>query len=85
MQDEELRAALRDALVEPEIDAFRAMIRRGESTRGEVTADHPALEFVPAQIFGVLRARPVLEGRDADETYIVRFVEAAVLPALGLT
>ncbi|WP_055715081.1 TetR/AcrR family transcriptional regulator [Streptomyces torulosus] len=84
VQDEELRAALRDALVEPEIDALKAMIDRGVA-RGEVPADHPALEFVPAQIFGVLRARPVLEGQDADETYIIRFMEAAVFPALGLT
>ncbi|MDX3645887.1 TetR/AcrR family transcriptional regulator [Streptomyces sp. MB09-02B] len=83
VQDEELKAALRDALVEPEIDALRAMIARGVA-RGEVPADHPALEFVPAQIFGVLRARPVLEGRDADETYIIKFMEAAVLPTLGL-
>jgi hypothetical protein len=60
------------------------MIDRGVA-RGEVPAGHPALEFVPAQIFGVLRARPVLDGQDADETYIIRFMEAAVFPALGLT
>ncbi|MEV0475279.1 hypothetical protein AB0I50_36025, partial [Streptomyces prunicolor] len=51
----------------------------------EIPADHPALPYVPAQIFGVLRARPVLEGCYADPDYLVRFVEAAVLPALGLT
>lgn len=84
VQDEGLRSALRDALVEPEIEALKAMIDRGVA-RGEVPADHPALEFVPAQIFGVLRARPVLEGQDADETYIIKFIEAAVLPTLGLT
>ncbi|MFE7836673.1 TetR-like C-terminal domain-containing protein [Streptomyces sp. NPDC057474] len=83
LQDEELQAALRGALVEPETEALRAMIDRGVA-RGEVPADHPALEFIPAQIFGVLRARPVLEGRDADETYIIKFIEAAVLPTLGL-
>ncbi|WP_200301227.1 TetR/AcrR family transcriptional regulator [Streptomyces adelaidensis] len=83
VQDDALRAALRDALIEPEIDALRTMIDRAV-IRGEVPADHPALEFVPAQIFGVLRARPVLEGRDADETYITKFMEAAVLPTLGL-
>lgn len=84
VQDEELRTALRDALVEPEIDALRAMIHRAVD-RGEVSADHPALEFIPARIFGVLRARPVLEGQDADETYTTKFIEAAVLPSLGLT
>ncbi|MFE0400960.1 TetR/AcrR family transcriptional regulator [Streptomyces nigra] len=82
-EDEELRTALREALIDPEIDALRQILRRGVE-RGEVPADHPALDYIPAQIFGVLRARPVLEGKDADPEYIVRFVEAAVLPTLGL-
>ncbi|MFJ8540083.1 TetR/AcrR family transcriptional regulator C-terminal ligand-binding domain-containing protein [Streptomyces sp. NPDC093591] len=84
MQDSELQQALREALVDPELDALKEILRRGVE-RGEVAADHPALEYIPAQIFGVLRARPVLEGEDADPDYIVRFVRAAVLPALGLT
>jgi AcrR family transcriptional regulator len=83
-QDPELRCALRETLVEPEIAALREILRRGVG-RGEVPADHPALEYVPAQMFGVLRVRPVLEGEYADPDYMVRFVEAAVLPALGLT
>ena len=82
-QDDELGQALREALVEPEICALRAILQRGVE-RGEITADHPALEYIPAQMFGVLRARPVLEGKYADPDYLVRFVDAAVLPALGL-
>jgi AcrR family transcriptional regulator len=83
-QDPELQEALREAIVEPELAAFREMIRRAVE-RGEVPADHPALEYVPAQMMGVARARPVLEGRYADPEYLVGFVEAAVLPALGVT
>ncbi|MEU4145732.1 TetR/AcrR family transcriptional regulator [Streptomyces parvulus] len=83
MQDPELQRALREALVEPEIAALREILRRGVE-RGEVDADHPALEYVPAQMFGVLRMRPVVEGEYADARYLVRFVEAVVLPALGL-
>ncbi|MEU6244218.1 TetR/AcrR family transcriptional regulator C-terminal ligand-binding domain-containing protein [Streptomyces sp. NPDC047024] len=82
--DKELAEALRDALVTPEIAALEEMIRRGVA-RGEVPAGHPALEFVPAMMFGVLRVRPVLSGQYADADYLVRFVEAAVLPAFGLT
>lgn len=63
---------------------LKEVIRRGVE-RGEVPADHPALEYIPARMFGVLRIRPVLEGEYADPDYLVRFVEAAVLPALGLT
>ncbi|MBJ7907002.1 TetR/AcrR family transcriptional regulator C-terminal ligand-binding domain-containing protein [Streptomyces sp. NPDC003656] len=82
--DKELAEALRDALVAPEITALEKMIARGVA-RGEVPAGHPALEFVPAMMFGVLRVRPVLSGQYADADYLVRFVEAAVLPAFGLT
>ncbi|MFE2051682.1 MULTISPECIES: TetR/AcrR family transcriptional regulator [unclassified Streptomyces] len=83
MQDPELQCALREALVEPEIAALREILRRGVD-RGEVEAGHPALEYVPAQMFGMLRMRPVVEGEQADAAYLVRFVEAVVLPALGL-
>ncbi|GAB2713107.1 TetR/AcrR family transcriptional regulator [Streptomyces bullii] len=82
-QDPELARALREALVAPEIAALREILGRGVE-RGEVRADHPALEYIPAQMFGVLRARPVLDGEDADPDYLVRFVDAAVLPALGI-
>ncbi|MHC3471418.1 TetR/AcrR family transcriptional regulator [Streptomyces sp. 7R007] len=83
-QDRELQQALREALVDPEISALKEILRRGVE-RGEVAADNPALDYVPAQMFGVLRVRPVLEGEYADPDYLERFVEAAVLPALGLT
>ncbi|MFE1327857.1 TetR-like C-terminal domain-containing protein, partial [Streptomyces sp. NPDC058741] len=61
-QDPELQRALREAVVEPEIVALKEIIRRGVE-RGEVAAGHPALEYIPAQVLGVLRLRPVLEGR----------------------
>jgi AcrR family transcriptional regulator len=83
-QDQDLARALREALVDPEIDALREILRRGVE-RGEIAADHPALEYIPAQMFGVVRARPVVDGEYADPDYLVCFVEAAVLPALGLT
>jgi AcrR family transcriptional regulator len=83
LSDEELQRALREALVEPELAAFDAMVERAVD-RGEIPAGHPAVEFLPAQLMGVLRIRPVLEGRYADADYLVRFVDAALLPALGL-
>ncbi|UXY31150.1 TetR/AcrR family transcriptional regulator [Streptomyces sp. HUAS TT20] len=83
-QDPELQRALREALVDPEIAALQEILRRGVE-RGEVRAGHPALEYIPAMMFGVLRVRPVLSGQYADSDYLVRFVEAAVLPSLGLT
>ncbi|NGO07023.1 TetR/AcrR family transcriptional regulator [Streptomyces sp. HC44] len=84
MQDEELQCALRGALVEPECAALQEMIRRAVD-RGEIAAGHPALEFVPAQLIGMIRVRPVLEGQYADADYLVRYVDAALIPALGLS
>jgi len=83
-QDEDLAKALREALVDPEIAALKGILKRGVE-RGEIVTDHPALEYIPAQMFGVVRARPVVDGEYADADYLVRFVEAAVLPALGLS
>lgn len=84
LQDEDLRSALREALVEPETRALDDLVERGVA-RGEIAADHPATRFITAQLMGVVRARPVLEGKHADEEYLSDFVEACVLPALGLT
>ncbi|GAA3777032.1 TetR/AcrR family transcriptional regulator [Streptomyces chiangmaiensis] len=84
MQDPELAKALREALVEPEVKALQEIIVRGVE-RGEVPAGHPALEYIPAQLLGLLRLRPIFEGRYADEEYLTRFVDAVMLPGLGLT
>ncbi|MER7837724.1 TetR/AcrR family transcriptional regulator [Streptomyces sp. NPDC096040] len=82
--DVELAQALREALVEPEIASLQEILHRGVE-RGEVPEGHPVLDYVPAMMFGVLRVRPVLTGEYADADYLVRFVEAVALPALGLT
>jgi AcrR family transcriptional regulator len=82
-QNPDLESALRETLIEPEVAAIDAMVARAVE-RGEITADHPAAEFVAVQVFGVLRARPLLQGRHADEEYLTRFLEASVLPALGV-
>ncbi|MFB0620679.1 TetR/AcrR family transcriptional regulator C-terminal ligand-binding domain-containing protein [Streptomyces sp. AGS-58] len=82
--DQELAQALREALVLPEMAELEKMLARGVA-RGEVPAQNPALAYVPAMMFGVLRVRPVLCGQYADSDYLAGFVEAAVLPALGLT
>ncbi|MGW5850479.1 TetR/AcrR family transcriptional regulator [Streptomyces sp. NPDC055254] len=84
LDDEELQAALRTALVEPELAAFDAMVERAVA-RGEIRANHPAVEFLPAQLMGLVRILPVLEGRFADADYLLRFIDAAILPSLGLT
>ncbi|MFD5558208.1 TetR/AcrR family transcriptional regulator [Streptomyces sp. NPDC127068] len=83
LQDQELQQALGEALVEPELVALDAMLARAVD-RGEIRAGHPAAEYVAALLFGVTRVRPQLEGRFADPEYLVRLVDAVILPAFGL-
>ncbi|MFE1956340.1 MULTISPECIES: TetR/AcrR family transcriptional regulator [Streptomyces] len=84
LQDDELKAALREALVEPELASIAEMVERAVA-RGEIDPGHPMLPYLGAQLFGVMRSRPVLEGRDADAEYLVRFVTDVLVPGLGLT
>ncbi|MDQ0988321.1 TetR/AcrR family transcriptional regulator [Streptomyces sp. V2I9] len=83
LQSPELLCALREALIAPEVAAIDAMVRRGQE-RGEIAMDHPGAGFVAAQLLGVMRARPLLEGRYADAAYLTGFVEKVILPSLGL-
>ncbi|MEW1720062.1 TetR/AcrR family transcriptional regulator [Streptomyces sp. NPDC093109] len=82
LQNPELLRALRETLVEPEVAAINGVVRRAVE-RGEIAPDNPAVEFVAVQLSGVIRARPILEGRPADEAYLTRFIEASILPALA--
>ncbi|WP_069169923.1 TetR/AcrR family transcriptional regulator [Streptomyces griseus] len=81
LQNPGLLCALREALIAPSIDAIDAMVRRAVE-RGEVAEGNPAVPFVAAQLLGVMRARPLLEGRYGEEGFLTHFIESAVLPAL---
>jgi AcrR family transcriptional regulator len=83
LQSPELLCALREALILPGLATIDDMVRRG-AERGEFPADHPAAEFVSVQLLGAMRARPLLDGKYADEAYLTRFVDNAILPSLGL-
>ncbi|MFE5245495.1 MULTISPECIES: TetR/AcrR family transcriptional regulator [unclassified Streptomyces] len=83
LQNPDLLCALRSTLIAPSIAAIDAMVERAVR-RGEIDADNPATDYVAAQVLGIIRARPLLEGRYADEAFLTRFIECAVLPALGL-
>lgn len=83
LQSPDLLCALRESLIAPSIAAIDGMVRRAVE-RGEIEADNPAAEYVAAQLLGIMRARPLLEGRYADDAFLTRFIECAVLPALGL-
>ncbi|WP_327180253.1 TetR/AcrR family transcriptional regulator [Streptomyces sp. NBC_01335] len=83
LQSPELLCAMRESLVLPEIAAIEAMVRRGHE-RGEIAPDCATAEYVAAQLFGMVRVRPLLDCRHADAEYLVRFTQKAILPGLGL-
>ncbi|MEU1483986.1 TetR/AcrR family transcriptional regulator [Streptomyces sp. NPDC005752] len=83
LQNPDLLCALRSTLIAPAIAAIDTMVERAVR-RGEIDPDNPATDYVAAQVLGIMRARPLLEGRYADDGFLTRFVDHAVLPALGL-
>ncbi|MEV4922095.1 TetR/AcrR family transcriptional regulator [Streptomyces roseoverticillatus] len=79
----DLRQALRDLLILPEHEGLRAMLQRAVD-RGEVAADNPALDFVTHMMLGAFIARSLIEDKSADAAYLSRYIDAVVLPALGV-
>ena len=80
----DLALALREMLIDPEL-ARLAMILGRAVERGEVREDAPAIEFFAHTMVGALMARKVLEDSFADADYLVRYIDAVVLPAFGVT
>ncbi|MFD0352868.1 TetR/AcrR family transcriptional regulator [Streptomyces sp. NPDC127110] len=79
----ELHRALRDLLVDPEINGLQAMLRRAVE-RGEIRPDCPALDFVPHMLIGAFIALPLIEDRSVDRAFLGQFIDAVVFPALGI-
>ena len=82
-QDPELARAFHESLVKPEIEALDRILDRAVA-RGELDPKLPARQFLPHLMVGALVARPLVENKHPDRAYLRRYVEAVVLPALGV-
>jgi AcrR family transcriptional regulator len=82
-RDRELHLAVREVLIEPETDVLNIALHRAVE-RGELDPHNPAAEFLVHTVMGALIARPMLDGCHADAAYLGRFVDAVILPALGV-
>ncbi|MET8468323.1 TetR/AcrR family transcriptional regulator C-terminal ligand-binding domain-containing protein [Streptomyces sp. NPDC006422] len=80
-KDAELAEAVHEALVQPELDLFEAMLARA-AARGEIDRSEPACDFLPHMFVGSVFSRPLLERRAADTAYLQRYVDTVVLPLL---
>ncbi|MEX2985769.1 TetR/AcrR family transcriptional regulator [Streptomyces sp. C36] len=79
----ELHRALREWLIEPELVWLDSMLRRAVE-RGELAADNPAIPFVAHMVIGGFLACPLIEDRTPDAGYLSRYIDAVILPALGV-
>ncbi|MFH8365994.1 TetR/AcrR family transcriptional regulator [Streptomyces sp. NPDC018031] len=82
-ENHELHQALRELLIDPEMVALDQTLRRAVD-RGEVAADRPALGYVPHMMCGAFVARPLIDDEPADPDYLLTYIDAVVLPALGV-
>ncbi|MFG2501439.1 TetR/AcrR family transcriptional regulator [Streptomyces sp. NPDC048441] len=79
----ELHHALRQLLIEPEITGLNALLRRAVE-RGEVAADNPALGYVIHMMVGGFVARDLIEECTVDGEFLRSYIDAVILPALGV-
>ncbi|KUJ70142.1 TetR family transcriptional regulator [Streptomyces albus subsp. albus] len=82
-ENPDLRQAMRELLIAPEMEALDGLLQRAVD-RGEIEADRPALRFVPHLMCGAYLARPMVDDQAADPDYLLDYIDAVVLPALGV-
>ncbi|MEU4011914.1 TetR/AcrR family transcriptional regulator [Streptomyces pseudogriseolus] len=83
-QNDELRQALRELLVEPEVDEFRRIIGRAVD-RGEIRPDTPALNYIVHMLIGAFATRMLVDEQPPTQAFLMSYIDAVVLPALGVS
>ena len=79
----ELLQALRELLIEPEIPVSTqccSVLWTGVRS----AADNPALRYVVHMMVGAFVARQFIEDRPIDQDFLADYIDAVVLPALGV-
>ncbi|MEV8341104.1 TetR/AcrR family transcriptional regulator [Streptomyces niveus] len=79
----DLFQALRDLLIEPELNGLGLFVHRAVE-RGEISADQPALPYVTHMLVGAFVARQLVEDRPMDQAFLRDYIDAVLLPALGV-
>ncbi|MEV0094849.1 TetR/AcrR family transcriptional regulator [Streptomyces sp. NPDC050738] len=79
----DLHKAMRELLVEPEMNGLNRILRRAVD-RGEISADLPALKYVTHMLVGAFAGRQFIEDKAPDRAFLTDYVDAVVLPALGV-
>ncbi|MFG2882390.1 TetR/AcrR family transcriptional regulator [Streptomyces sp. NPDC048297] len=80
----DLLTAFREQLVEPETANFHRVLRRAID-RGEVDPDNPALQFVVHMMIGAFATRALIDDQPPTQAFLRSYIDAVVLPALGVS
>ncbi|GAA2161946.1 MULTISPECIES: TetR/AcrR family transcriptional regulator [Glycomyces] len=81
--DEELAQALREVLAAPLEQAVQAIIDRA-AARGEIDSDAPGRRFIHELLLAPIAVRPMITGVHPDEAYLTAYIDAVILPSLGV-
>ncbi|WP_434590752.1 TetR/AcrR family transcriptional regulator [Streptomyces sp. A5-4] len=79
----DLHKALRELLIEPEMTGLNGLLQRAVD-RGELAADTPAMRYLPHMVVGAFVAQQLIEDRSPDRAFLADYIDAVVLPALGV-
>ncbi|WP_173264998.1 TetR/AcrR family transcriptional regulator [Streptomyces pacificus] len=82
-ENDDLRQALRELFIEPEITGLDVLLQRAVA-RGELSADTPALKYVSHMLVGAFVAHPLISDEPMHQTVLHEYLDAVVLPALGV-
>ena len=81
--DEALRSAVRDEVVSAHRAQLDTVLQRAVA-RGEVAADNPALEHIDLVVIAPFVLRVLIDDEPVDDAYLSAYLDAVVLPALGM-
>lgn len=82
-RDPELATAVRAAIVEPESAALQRLVQRAVD-RGEIGTQCAGSDFMQCMMVGAVMTRSMTHGQEPDEEYLFRFIDAVMLPSLGV-
>jgi AcrR family transcriptional regulator len=82
-QDDELAGAVRTQILEPGRENIRSLVRRAVE-RGEIAADAPGLAFADYVFIAPIVLHHLLEGEEPSPDFLRRYIDGALLPALGI-
>jgi AcrR family transcriptional regulator len=82
--DPDLLKAFREHLIEPEMAEFRCVLQRAVD-RGEVHSDNPAIDYLVHMMVGAFAARTMIDEQPPTQAFLLSYIDAVVLPALGVS